>query len=463
MSNPARPHRSGGRDSEAILNGRPLQTLLAFAAPIILGNIFQQLYNIIDAVVVGRFLGDIPLAGISVASPIMDVANALIIGGTIGVGVLTAQICGAGDWDHLKVTNTTAQIGGAALTLLLSAAGLLLSGPILTAQGTDPAARAEALNYLRIIFTGLIFNFFYNYYASILRSYGDSRTPFLILLASSTLHAALDLLLVGALGFGVRSIAFSTVFCQMVSAVWCAVYTFRRCPPLAFRRSELVFSPAAGRKVLNFAWAAALQQAVIYIGRLLVQGMLTDLGTSTVTGYNMGIRTESFLFCFSQGISSAMVVCLSQNLGNENYNRVRRFFYLGLKVNVLLSGVFGALCLLFPEQIIGIFSNTPEVIAAGAQYTGTMALFYVTSFFSETTQGFFRGMGRLRLTMIASMSQVVLRVILSYLLVPLWGITGICASVVTGWCLLMIIEGCYGLRVARRVGVSAPEKDREEE
>ena len=436
--------------SDALLNAAPLPTLLIFAVPIILGNVFQQLYNIVDAMVVGKFLGDLPLSGISVASPVMDILYALILGGSIGVGVLAGQLCGAEDWDRLKRVHATALIGGLGLTLLLSVLGFAFTERILVAQGTDADAVAQAMSYLRIILGGLIFCFLYNYYAAVLRSYGNSRTPFVVLLVSSTLHAALDVLLCGALRLGIYGVACSTVFCQLFSTVWLMLYVEKKVPPLRLTRAELRFDAKLGKMILSYAWAAALQQAVVMIGRFLVQGMLTPLGGTSVTGYNMSLRIEQFLFCFSQGISAAMVVGLSQNLGHGNRARVRRFYFTGVWVEVALLAVLGALVRLFPTQIIGLFSNNADVVAAGVRYTGTMAYLYLFAFLGEVIQGFFRGIGRLRLTMIASLLQVVLRVVLSYFLIPVWGIRGICVAVVSGWVLLVLIEGTYSLKTAEK-------------
>lgn len=436
--------------SDALLNAVPLPTLLIFAVPIILGNVFQQLYNIVDAMVVGKFLGDLPLSGISVASPVMDILYALILGGSIGVGVLAGQLCGAEDWDRLKRVHATALIGGLGLTLLLSVLGFAFTERILVAQGTDADAVAQAMSYLRIILGGLIFCFLYNYYAAVLRSYGNSRTPFVVLLVSSTLHAALDVLLCGALRLGIYGVACSTVFCQLFSTVWLMLYVEKKVPPLRLTRAELRFDAKLGKMILSYAWAAALQQAVVMIGRFLVQGMLTPLGGTSVTGYNMSLRIEQFLFCFSQGISAAMVVGLSQNLGHGNRARVRRFYFTGVWVEVALLAVLGTLVRLFPTQIIGLFSNNADVVAAGVRYTGTMAYLYLFAFLGEVIQGFFRGIGRLRLTMIASLLQVVLRVVLSYFLIPVWGIRGICVAVVSGWVLLVLIEGTYSLKTAEK-------------
>ena len=436
--------------SDALLNAAPLPTLLIFAAPIILGNVFQQLYNIVDAMVVGRFLGDLPLSGISVASPVMDILYALILGGSIGVGVLVGRLCGAEDWERLKRVHATALLGGCGITLFLSLLGFLFTERILLAQGTDAGIVAQAMSYLLIILGGLIFCFLYNYYAAILRSYGNSRTPFVVLLVSSTLHAALDVLLCGAAHLGIYGVACSTVFCQIFSTVWLVCYAEKRVPPLRLTRGDLRLDLRLGKMILSYAWAAALQQAVVMIGRFLVQGMLTPLGDTSVTGYNMSLRVEQFLFCFSQGISAAMVVGLSQNIGHGNHARVRKFYFTGIGVEVALLAMLGTAVRLFAPQILALFSNNKEVIAAGVRYTGTMSYLYLFAFLGEVIQGFFRGIGRLRLTMIASLLQVVLRVVLSYVLIPLWGILGICVAVVSGWVLLVLIEGSYSLRTVKK-------------
>ena len=438
-------------NSAAILRGPFTSTLLRFALPIILGNLLQHLYSLVDAIVVGQYLGSLPLAGISVAAPMMDIVTALLIGGTIGMGVLVGQQVGAGDWDKLTRTLSTSFIGGLVITAALSLLGIAAGRPILLAQGTDPAVCRQAMIYLVIVFGGMVFSFLYNYYASVLRAYGNSRVPYAVLALSAALNVGLDVLLVGVFGAGIWGVAAATVFSELVSAACCCLYIYKRCPRLALRKGQFHFSGAAGRQILGFAWAAALQQAVVCIGRLLVQGMLSALGTDTVTGYNMGMRTEQFLFCFSQGISAAMVVCMSQNLGAGQKNRVRQFFRRGIVCEAALALVLGAVCFFFPAQIISVFSPDPAVIAAGAQYTGTLSWLYMLAFLGEVIQSFFRGLGRLKVTMIASLGQIILRVTLSALWVPRWGVQGICAAVVVGWGLLVLIEGIFCMRQARKL------------
>ena len=442
-------HRQISPKHAMLLEGSPMKGLIRFAIPVISGNIFQQLYNIVDAAVVGKFLGSIPLTGISVASPFMDVLYALILGSCVGLSVILGREFGAGDFDRLRKTHATALTGGAMLTLFLSLVGLFGARPVLAWQGVSPEALEEAVQYLNIIFSGLIFCFLFNYLAAALRATGDSRTPFLVLSAASTIHAVLDMILVGKLGMGIRGVACSTVFSQFLSAAWMAVIIYRGRSPLAAGLKEMRPDFSLGAALLAFSWVSAIQQAVVSIGRMLIQGMLTGLGNEAIAGYNMGMRTEQFLFCFSQGISAAVVVAVSQNLGRGSTERVKRFYWDGFLCEALLSVPASLLCIFVPAALIGVFSRDPVVVAAGVRYTGFMGYVYVLAFCNEFLQGFFRGLGRLKLTMAASLMQIITRVAFSALLVPHFGIRGICYAVLIGWALLFTSEGLYSSYLVR--------------
>jgi len=191
--------------------GKPERVLWMFCLPLLGSVIFQQLYNIVDAIVVGKYLGDLPLAGISVASPAMDILNALLIGSTVGIGVLVGHTVGAGKLDDLKSLHSTAIIGGGIITIVLAILGAITMKRILLWQGTEEIVCDEAMKYLFVILSGLVFCFYYNYFASVLRAYGDSRTPFIVLLCASTIHALLDLFLVGIMKMGIYGVAISTM------------------------------------------------------------------------------------------------------------------------------------------------------------------------------------------------------------------------------------------------------------
>lgn len=436
---------------EAILGGKIFPTLVSFAIPVICGNLFQQLYNIVDALVVGRFLGDLPLSGISAAAPVMDLIYGLFVGSCTGVGVLVGQLCGAGEWDRLKKVHATALIGGGIFALSFTLITLIFIRPFLVSEGFADDTVDQAVSYMTVIAAGLIFNFLYNYYAALLRSYGNSRLPFLVLAVSSTLHALLDLLLIAVLNLGIYGVACSTVFCQILSVIWLAGYTHKNCPELSLSRGELKVDRSCAGTILGYAWATAMQSTVVYTGRLLVQGTLTSLGTATVSGYNMGMRLEGLNQAISSGVSAGCVVCMAQNYGHGNAERVRRFFYRAYCLNICYGIVLGFINTFFAPQLIGIFTKSAEIIAAGAAYTGTMAFIYIFSCSGEMLQGFFRGIGKLKVCMIASAAQVCLRVILSYILVPKLGIYGICISVGTGWFLLTVFEGIFALKNSKHI------------
>ena len=435
-----------------LLHGDPMKTVITFAIPITLGNIFQQLYNIVDAAVVGKYLGDTALTGISVASATIDVLNAIIIGGSIGISVLIGQLCGTGDWDKTKKVHATALTGGVACTAVMTLLSLLLCGALIDMQELDASARSEALIYLRTISIGLTFSYIYNYYAAVLRAYGDSRTPFVVLVVSSVLHALLDFLFVGILGLGIGAVAVSTIFCQLFSGVWMILYTHRHYTHLALGIRDLRIHKGYGLEILSYAWASALQQAVNFLGRLMIQSQLNGLGGNVISGYNMSMRTEQFLYCFSQGISASMVACIAQNKGKQNYRRVRDFFYAAVKCEVIAGALLGSVCLLIPEKLIGIFSRNEEVIAAGVAYIGTIGLLYIVSFCGEIVQGFYRGLGRLRQIMLWSAFQIGIRVVAAYYLVPKMGVLGISYSAPIPWIILVLIEGTQALRTAKKCG-----------
>ncbi len=203
-----------------ILSGRVMPTLLTFAFPIICGNIFQQLYNIVDAMVVGKYIGDLPLDGISAAAPIMDVLYGIITGGTVGISALLAQLIGAGNTERFRKVHVTALLAGSVFIVILGGISLAASPAILSAQKTAPDVQAHSVAYLTVICLGLILNYIYSYYAASLRACGDSSTPFWVLSASSVLHAGLDILFAGVFGWGIIGVAVSTVSCQGFSSLF---------------------------------------------------------------------------------------------------------------------------------------------------------------------------------------------------------------------------------------------------
>ena len=256
----------------------------------------------------------------------------------------------------------------------------------------------------------------------------------------------------------------STVSCQGFSSLFLFLFCQKKRRDLRLERENRPDRTEL-KAVAGFAWAGALQQIVVQVGRLLIQGMLSGIPAADlpegedparyislhVTGYNMGMRVENFIVGIFQGISAASVVTMSQNFGHRSGSRVVSFYKSGLIIAVIYGAVLFAVCHLLAPNMIGLFSRNPQVIEAGSAYTSLMGNFYILACFGEMTQAMFRGIGRLKICALASGLQVLLRVILSALLIPRIGIPGISYAVATGWFLLVVIEGAFTVRVSRRL------------
>lgn len=426
--------------------------IVGFAVPIILGNIFQQLYNTVDAVIVGRLLGKEAFAAVSVANPIMSVVLFFLVGLTMGVGVLLAQKFGAGEREAFRIQFSTGLIGGVVFTLLMAVICIPLSGMMLRAAQTPAEIFDVTKQYLQVIFAGMIFSFLYNYYASALRSIGDSRTAFLYLVISSAVNVVLDIVFVTKTPFGVLGAAFATVLAQAFSFVLCICYVRKKIPMLVPGKGRWIFEKKILKDTVIFSWAAALQQTVLYFGRLLIQGTVNAHGTDMITGYNAAIRIESFTMAFIDGTAAALAIFAGQNVGAGKWKRLKQGLYRALFMNglyVLVSGIVMVVC---ASQLISVFvdSSNTEVLRVGTTYLKVMAANYLFCGILSATQGFFRGVGMVKVTMIATMVQMVVRCSLALLLVPGMEIMGVCVSVIMGWIVVSLLNGWHVAQYFRR-------------
>lgn len=428
--------------------------IVGFAIPIILGNIFQQLYNTADAVIVGRMIGKDAFAAVSVANPIMSVVLFFIVGLTMGVGVLLSQKFGAENRKGFRVQFSTGLIAGIVFTLVMTVLCIPLSGLMLKAAQTPAEIYDVTKSYLQVIFAGMIFSFLYNYYASALRAIGDSRTAFLYLVVSSILNIILDIVFVTQTPLGVLGAAAATIISQAVSFVLCLFYVRKKVPMLVLGKGSWIFERRILKETVIFSWAAALQQTVLYFGRLLIQGTVNAHGTDMITGYNAAIRIESFTMAFIDGTAAALATFAGQNVGAGKLKRLRQGLFRTLWMNGLYVLVSGVLMVVFSKQLITLFvdrSNT-EVLRVGTTYLKVMAANYLFCSILSATQGFFRGVGKVKITMIATMVQMVVRCLLALILVPHLEIWGVCISVITGWLVVSSMNGIEVIKWLNRDG-----------
>lgn len=423
--------------------GSSSKILITFAIPMVLGNIFQQLYNTTDAIIVGRFIGKNALAAVGVSNPIMSIALFFIFGICMGTSILMSQLFGSGEYKILKKEVSTALIVGIIFTIILSITCILLSRWVLIITGTPKEILNDADIFLKIIFGGLIFSFLYNYYSSALRAIGDSKTPLIFLIVSCLLNGILCIILIIVFKLGVAGSAIATVIAQGISSILCIVYVYIKIPLIRLNRKELVIDKSLVRLTMQYSWVTALQQTCLYIGRLLVQGVVNSFGINAIAAYNSVTRVDSFVLAPGDSFSSSVATYSAQNKGRGKLDRIIDGYK---KSNIIITAYSVTTALIVfcgAEKIMNLFISGPEreVILIGVRYLKLMSIFYVLSGFCNIFQGLFRGVGKLRITFIATLMQIFVRVALSYILAPYLGISSVCYAIAIGWILMIIYEG----------------------
>jgi putative MATE family efflux protein len=423
--------------------GSSSKILITFSIPMVFGNILQQLYNTTDAIIVGKFIGKNALAAVGVANPIMSIAIFFIFGICIGTSVLISQLFGAGKFDVLKKEISTALIVGTIFTLGISLVCILLSRSVLILFGTPADILNDADIFLKIIFAGLIFSFLYNFYSSALGAIGDSRTPLLFLFISCVLNGVLCVIFVVYFKLGVAGSAIATVIAQGISSILCITYVYIKIPIIRLKPNELVIDKTLLTKTIQYSWVTALQQTCLYIGRLLVQGVVNPFGTNAIAAFNSVTRVDSFILAPGDSFASSMAIYSAQNRGAGKQNRIVEGYKNANIIMTVYSVITALIVFLGAETIMNFFvySTEREVILIGVKYLRFMSVFYILSGFCNILQGLFRGVGKLRITLIATVMQISIRVALSYMLAPYFGVLAVGYAVAVGWIIMLIYEG----------------------
>ena len=308
--------------------GRILPQLTTFAIPLILGNLFQILYNAADSMIVGRFVGDGALAAVGSAGPIMNMVILFISGMCMGAGVLMSLLFGAKNTPELEKQISTTMLGGLGFSLLISAVMMLLARPVLLLIHTQEEIIGEAVTYLRIVFCGLIFTFIYNFFANTLRALGDSRTPLYFLIISAVINVLGDLFFVVVLDWGVGGSAISTVLSEALCCLCCMVYIKLRVPLLCLGKKWLVFERRLLTKTFSFGITSALQQMCVQLGKILVQSIINLQGAvhgvAFIAAFTAINRVDDFVLSPEHSIAHATTTFLAQNRGSCNTERMKR-------------------------------------------------------------------------------------------------------------------------------------------
>ncbi len=365
-----------------------------FALPIFWGNLFQQLYNVVDSLVVGNFLGGDALAAVTSSSRLIMLMVGLFNGIFVGAGVVISRYFGKNDIKKMHVSIHTSVAFGLVTGLVLAVAGVLLSPQIMVWMNTPPSVLSDAVDYLRIYFGGVIFVVLYNTASGIFQAVGDSRHPLYYLLVSSVINVVLDLLFVAVFNFGVAGAAWATIISQAVSAFF-GFFRLSRVTGdyrVVFKDIRCDFSMLGN--ILKMGIPAGMQNSIISFANVVVQSYINAFGALAVAGCGASNKVDAFGSLPITSFSLAMTTFISQNLGAKQYDRAKEGAKFGLIACMVMSEVIGALLYLTADVCVAAFNADPEVIAYGALQTRVESLFYFLLAFSHCSAGILRGAGR---------------------------------------------------------------------
>lgn len=425
--------------------GNITKHLIAYSVPLILGNLFQLTYNAVDSIIVGRFIGKDALAAVGTSNPVLNIVILGISGICIGASVLMSEFFGAKDEEMLKKEVATTTVFGFFFSILVAIIGIIASKPLLHALRVPDEILDIATLFLRISFLGTPFTFFYNAISAALKSVGDSKTPLKFLAFASVLNGVLDFIFIGGFGFGIVCSATTTVIAEAISAILCIIYVYRKIPMLQLKKHEFRINNKLLKRTLQYGSVTALQQSCQPVGKLLIQGAINPMGVDMIAAFNAVNRVDDYAFTPEQSIASGITTFVAQNRGAKKHERISEGFRKGLILEFSYWVIICVVITLLREPIMRLFvtKGNQEIIELGTNYLALMAIFYVMPAFTNGIQGFFRGMGNMSITLIGTIVQTSLRVIFSYILTPIVGISGVVYACAIGWGVMLIVEIPY--------------------
>lgn len=415
------------------------KSLLYFAAPMILGNLLQQCYNIADTWVVGKFVGAQALAAVGSSYALMTFLNSLLIGLCMGGGAVFSYYIGKGDRARVKTCAQTAFVMIGVLAAALSIAAQCLMHPILLLLRTPEELYGMTRDYLAIVFLGIIFIFLYNYYAFLLRALGNSVTPLYLLGAASVLNIGLDLYFVRNLGWGLQGAAAATVISQAVSGLGLGICVWRKEPYFRFSLHGFLQEEKPVGEICRYSLMTSMQQSVMNFGILMVQSLVNSFGPAVMAAFAATVKIDTFAYMPAQEFGNAYSIFISQNFGAEKAERVKQGTGKAMAVSAVFCGAVSVLVFAFARFLMLIFVDAGEsqIIAIGMQYLRIEGAFYIGIGILFLLYGYFRGVNRPGISLVLTVISLGTRVALAYILaaIPTIGVTGIWWAIPIGWAL----------------------------
>ncbi|MDE7198073.1 MAG: MATE family efflux transporter [Lachnospiraceae bacterium] len=437
-----------------LTQGKAESVLWQFCLPLFGSIIFQQLYNIADSLVAGKFIGENALAAVGNSYEITLIFIAFAFGCNIGCSVIVSQLFGAKDYCRLKTAVTTACMFGAALCGLLMLIGIFGCSPLLSLIHTPEEVFADSKLYLDIYVWGLPFVFFYNIATGIFSALGDSRTPFYFLAVSSTANIAVDILFVKAFRMGVAGVAWATFLCQGVSCILAVLTVWNRMKKIETSQKAVLFDSDILKKIAVIAIPSILQQSFISIGNILIQSVINGFGPSVMAGYSAAVKLNNMVITSFTTIGNGISNFSAQNLGAHKYGRIREGFRAGLKMVWCLCIPFCAIYIFFGKYLLLLFmeQDASAALLTGRQFLWILSPFYFVVSAKLVADGILRGISAMRKFMIGTFTDLILRVVLAFVLSGLTNSAlGIWCAWPVGWTIAMVLSVCFYRQEAGRL------------
>jgi len=424
--------------------GKESKLILMFALPMLLGNVFQQLYNVVDSAIVGNFLGKEALSAVGASFPIMFALVSLLIGFTSGSSVIISQYYGAKDMQKVKTAIDTTYIVLFFASIIISILGISTSYYIFKLTGLPEHIIPQAKIYIDIMFAGTITMAGYNGTSGVLRGLGDSKTPLYFVIVSTLVNIGLVFLFVLGFGWGIAGTAAATVIAQGISFFLGIVYLHRSNHIIRFSLKTIKFDRKIFRQSLRIGLPTGFQQMFVALGAIMLFSIVNPFGTDTIAAFTVAGRIDSFALIPAMNFSFALSAFVGQNIGANKIDRVKAGLIATLKMTIVISLIFTAVSILFGRQIMNFFTHDSEVIRIGYHYLVIVSLFYIAFAVMFTFTGIFRGAGDTLIPMfITLMALWLIRIPLSYLLSRHFGAVGIWWGIPIAWVIGTIFTFIY--------------------
>lgn len=422
--------------------GNPQTVLWKFCLPMFGSIIFQQLYNIADSLVAGKFIGENALAAVGNSYNVTLIFIAFAFGCNIGCSVIVSQFFGAKNYSEMKTSVYTTLISSAVLCGILMLVGFLFCDTLLIQMKTQPEIMADSALYLDIYILGLPFLFFYNIATGIFSAFGDSKTPFIFLAFSSTSNILVDILFVKCFHMGIAGVAWATFLCQGVSCILSIILILKRLSAIKTEKKAALFSFALLKKLAVIAIPSILQQSFISVGNIFIQSVINSFGISVAAGYSAAVKLNNLVITSFTTLGNGVSNFTAQNIGAGIYSRVKNGLHAGIKLVWCLCVPIVLLYICFGKYLLLLFmdSASSEALMTGRQFLWILSPFYFVVSAKLVTDGVLRGAGAMKPFMAATFTDLILRVLLAFGFSSLFGAIGIWCAWPVGWTIATVMS-----------------------